>query len=305
MPLIDHLLSRSPVIKASVLTASLMLTYVSTVRFAWADSARAECGFAATADEVPEETSACTFSQRQGFVNIDIDGGPGFDLRPTGKGPGDYVDANGRTVYRRSGLADQGQLFQLPERYLYVYWLREQWDCSGGQLASPAGCQLAYGDIVFSLRASDEGSLNRLTIEAAGLQRVDLMSAHEIDGVAYRAEVADLDANGWPEVYAYISSAGSGSYGSLVAYAVNNGKSATPIYLRPLTEDPAASLGYMGHDEFAVVENRLVRRFPVYNDGDTNSKPTGGMRQVQYRLVPGEAGWLLEVDRIVEYMSGG
>lgn len=174
-------------------------------------------------------------------------------------------------------------------------------ECSGEQLASRGGCQLAYDAIVFNLQTTATGSLNQLTVQAAGLEKRDLNSTHEIDGNAYRAEVADLDANGWPEVYVYVSSAGSGSYGSLVAYAVNNGKSATPIYLRPLTENDAATAGYMGHDEFAALENRLVRRFPVYTDGDTNSAPTGGMRQVQYRLVPGEAGWLLEIDRVVEY----
>jgi hypothetical protein len=113
--------------------------------------------------------------------------------------------------------------------------------------------------------------------------------------------LADLDGDSWPEIYVYVSSAGSGSYGSLVAYAVNNGKSISPIYLPPLEQTEEALPGYMGHDEFAVVENRLVRRFPVYNDGDTNANPTGGTRQVQYRLIKGEAGWVLRPDRLVDY----
>jgi len=45
----------------------------------------------------------------------------------------------------------------------------------------------------------------------------------------------------------------------------------------------------MGHDQFAVVETNLVRRFPLYNRGDSNANPTGGTRQVTYKLVPGEA----------------
>ena len=44
-----------------------------------------------------------------------------------------------------------------------------------------------------------------------------------------------------------------------------------------------------------------VAVFPMYRAGDTNAKPTGGTRQLQYRLVPGEAGWMLKVDQIVEY----
>lgn len=52
----------------------------------------------------------------------------------------------------------------------------------------------------------------------------------------------------------------------------------------------------MGHDEFQVVENSLVRRFPIYKDGDSNAKPSGKMRQLQYKLKAGEAGWLLKLE---------
>ena len=122
-----------------------------------------------------------------------------------------------------------------------------------------------------------------------------------MDGSVTGAEVADLNVDGSPEVYVYVNSAGSGSYGSLVAYAANSGRSLSEIYLPPLEQDAPQARGYMGHDEFAVVESTLVRRFPVYLDGDTNSAPSGGTRQLQYKLVPGEAGWRLELDRTVEY----
>ena len=62
-----------------------------------------------------------------------------------------------------------------------------------------------------------------------------------------------------------------------------------------LIDDSKLSRGYMGHDEFSVIENSLGRRFPLYLDGDTNAKPSGGKRQLEYKLVPGEAGWLLKV----------
>jgi len=59
--------------------------------------------------------------------------------------------------------------------------------------------------------------------------------------------------------------------------------------------------GYMGHDEFEVVENTFVRRFPVYKSEDENAKPTGGWRQFQYKLRPGEAAWHLRLDRVVSF----
>jgi hypothetical protein len=52
----------------------------------------------------------------------------------------------------------------------------------------------------------------------------------------------------------------------------------------------------MGHDEFAVAGNALTRRFPVYRDTDTNAQPTGGARELRYKLVPGEAGWILKLE---------
>jgi hypothetical protein len=166
---------------------------------------------------------------------------------------------------------------------------------------NPAVAKAAPSSITFRVRSANTGSLNRVRIEPQGLKGKNLAVEKEIDGTVVDAEVADLNIDGSPEVYVYVTSAGSGSYGSLVAYAVNKRKSMTEIYLPSLADDPKAAKGYRGHDEFRVVENTLVRRFPVYRDGDTNAQPTGGIRQVQYKLKAGEAGWVLRPDQIVNY----
>ena len=90
--------------------------------------------------------------------------------------------------------------------------------------------------------------------------------------------MADLNGDGSPELYVYVASAGSGSYGSLVAYSANRRKSLSEIYLPPITDHATAAQGYLGHDQFAVVEGTLVRRFPVYKPGDSNAAPSGGSR---------------------------
>ena len=59
--------------------------------------------------------------------------------------------------------------------------------------------------------------------------------------------------------------------------------------------------GYMGHDQFAVGEGTFMRRFPIYLERDTNAAPNGLTRQIQYKLEPGEAGWILRPDRVVEF----
>ena len=160
---------------------------------------------------------------------------------------------------------------------------------------------LALQGVSFRVTSPNEGSINKLRIEPNGLKADNSPVEREIEGSVNNVEVADLNVDGSPELYIYVTSAGSGSYGSLVAYAVNRGKSMSEITLPPLEDSPGASKGYMGHDEFAVVENRLVRRFPVYRPGDTNAAPTGGHRQVQYTLKAGEAGWILRPDKIVDF----
>ena len=155
--------------------------------------------------------------------------------------------------------------------------------------------------ITFRVTSPNSGSINEVTITPSGLEIDNSPVTVEVDGTVTGAEVADLNFYGSPEIYVYATSAGSGSYGSLIAYGTNNRKSMSPIYLPPVVDHPEASKGYMGHDEFAVVELGLVQRFPIYREGDTNAEPTGGTRQVQYKLEAGEAGWVLRPDRVVEY----
>ncbi len=155
--------------------------------------------------------------------------------------------------------------------------------------------------ISFQVLSVNNSSLNNLLIVPSGLEIDNSPLLKEIDGTVSGAEVADLNSDGSPEIYIYVTSAGSGSYGSLVAYSANRRKSLSPIYLPPIMDNPVVKKGYMGHDKFAVVEATLVRYFPLYRQTDTNANPTGGMRQLRYKLVSGEAGWVLKVDKVVEY----
>ncbi len=155
--------------------------------------------------------------------------------------------------------------------------------------------------IRFHVASTNDSSINTLRIVPAGLDIDNSAIVRKINGTVTGAEVADLNGDGSPEIYVYVTSAGSGSYGSLVAYSANRRKSLSEIYLPPLAEEEVAAMGYMGHDVFSVVDNYLVRCFPVYHEADTNSKPTGGTHQLQYQLTRGEAGWVLNLDRLVPY----
>jgi len=160
---------------------------------------------------------------------------------------------------------------------------------------------LTLQNITFDIITTGEGSISELTIQPKGLEIDNQEIAVELDGQVVNAEIEDLNSDGFPEILIYTTSAGSGSYGNVIGYSVNNGKSISQIYFPDIFENKEASSGYMGHDEFAVIETTLARRFPVYKDGDTNNNPTGGTRQIEYKLKDGEASRLFVIDKISEY----
>jgi hypothetical protein len=167
--------------------------------------------------------------------------------------------------------------------------------------AEPFFAQMVLQDVTFQVESPNDSSINQVTVRAEGPEGPIGQMEAEADGTITNVEIEDLNADGYPEIYVYVTSAGSGSYGSLIAYASNQNTSLSQIYLPSIEGDPAISKGYMGHDEFVVGEGTFVRRFPIYADGDANAQPTGGTRQIQYKLEAGEAGWILRQDRVVEF----
>lgn len=172
---------------------------------------------------------------------------------------------------------------------------------TAGEANPPFFAQLLLQGVTFQVESPNAGPVNRVTVRAVSAAGLFAEESMEADGSVSGVEVEDLNADGYPEVYVYVTSAGSGSYGSLIAYGSNRNRSISQIYLPPLADDPQAAEGYMGHDRFAVGEGSLLRRFPVYLQGDANAAPTGGTRQVQYRLKAGEAGWQLVPYELVHF----
>jgi hypothetical protein len=109
--------------------------------------------------------------------------------------------------------------------------------------------------------------------------------------------VADLDGNGFDEIYIITTSAGSGSYGTVLGFASNKDKTLSMIHFPEIREGDENFEGYMGHDTFKIEGQKLVRIYPVYKKGDTNENPTGGRRKLVYGLYPGEAMWQLKVEK--------
>jgi hypothetical protein len=153
----------------------------------------------------------------------------------------------------------------------------------------------------FSVRISSPNlpGKNEITLQPKGLKSVNDPVTMSTEGSLTRAFLENADVDNTPELFLVVTGSGSGSYGEVLAFSTNGKKALTPIVIDKPT--PKTLEGYMGHDEFEVMENTLVRRFPVYKAGDTNASPTGGWRQIQYKLKSGEAAWHFRIDRVVSF----
>jgi hypothetical protein len=139
-------------------------------------------------------------------------------------------------------------------------------------------------------------SLSTIEIRTTGFQH-NYREVYEDRDPISDVFVADLDGNGFDEIYIITTSAGSGSYGTALGLASNNDKSLSMIHFPEIQTGDENFEGYRGHDTFKIEGRKLVRIFPIYNKGDTNEYPTGGRRKLVYGLVPGEAMWQLRVEQ--------
>lgn len=156
---------------------------------------------------------------------------------------------------------------------------------------------LSLQGVQFEIQASGDGSTQELTISAKDVKRTYQTIRQNLTVRLVGAEVADLNSNGKPEIYVFVETVDG--HIEVVAYSVINSNLLSPIYLQELSGQLLN--GYRGHDEFQVVEECLARRFPIYKQTDSNTNPTGGLRQICYRLQNGESSFILRPTNVMQF----
>lgn len=245
-----------------------------------------------------------------------------YDFSPQSS-PGRYTDQHGDPVSRQSGLGNRGMIFKMKDQTLHVYW-----STAGLKSSTPDATQVArstaaaktlltlpeasdpfardfkWGKIQFKVQSANRPvqapASNTVRITPSGLAIDNRPLESQIPGQLVSGEVADINRDGSPELYLYFRTNDNAPRMHVLAYSVNRGKSMSDIYLAPLASKPKHAKGYRGWDQFAVVESSLVQRFPVFAEGASDSEPAS-VRQIRYRLRPGEASWQLVVYKVDEF----
>lgn len=154
------------------------------------------------------------------------------------------------------------------------------------------------GDIVFDVEVADD----LMTVFTQGLTESNASQYYDVtDYYVSCAGIYDLNGDGWPELLVSLVSYGSGEYGMLAGYSVNDGKSLSGIAYSEVAECSSISDGYMGHDFMRIEDSQFVNCFPIYKPGDPNVAPSGGLRKVTYKMVDGECGPSLVIDSVEDF----
>ena len=103
-------------------------------------------------------------------------------------------------------------------------------------------------------------------------------------GILRNILVDDFNEDGFPDLLLCIYNGPHGELGNITAIASNGNSSLLPASFPDIYTDQKISEGYKGHDEFTVLVNTLMRSFPFYKAGDTDT-PTGGTKIIQYKMV--------------------
>lgn len=77
--------------------ATLLFVTLGAAQWAIADSNQATCEVRKHGDKIKDASGSCSFSQRQGYIDIRLRNGDSYSLSPTDK-PNHFKDQDGNKV---------------------------------------------------------------------------------------------------------------------------------------------------------------------------------------------------------------
>jgi hypothetical protein len=145
---------------------------------------------------------------------------------------------------------------------------------------------LKIGTVGYRIVCSNkDAATNELDIRPLGFDHDAHESRAYIKGRIIRAEIDDLNNDGFPDMMFYTYTINEAKEWYINAYAIVSlaNKSFTIAGIPDVQLDAKYKEGYKGHDEFSLLEGTLMRKFPIYKPDDKDV-PTGGKRIIQYQL---------------------
>lgn len=158
----------------------------------------------------------------------------------------------------------------------------------------PVSNTLRFKDHKYAIVSKGDGSGRTITIAATNLKgdslKADSTVIRDVKGTLQKTVVEDLNNDRNPEIYLFTASGGTDATGSVYGVTYINNK---PVRIFSGDFDDPDKEGYRGRDSFYIQQRQIVRVYPVYKEGDIDSKPSGGQRTVRYTLQKQANGFIL------------
>ena len=94
-----------------------------------------------------------------------------------------------------------------------------------------------------------------------------------------------MNDDGFPDLLLCVYSGDKYEKGTILGIYSSENTSLMGASFPDIYDDPKLREGYKGHDEFTTMVGSLLRSFPIYKAGDTDTA-TGGTRVIQYKIMP-------------------
>lgn len=131
---------------------------------------------------------------------------------------------------------------------------------------------------------------NELSVKPIGFESGARDAVFMIRGRVARAQIDDLNNDGYPDLAVFIYSDSNAVYETMFGFISEANKSITVCALPDVMLNGKVNNGYKGHDEFSLLEGYVLQKFPIYKPEDDKDKPTGGIRSILYQIGKNETG---------------
>ena len=158
---------------------------------------------------------------------------------------------------------------------------------------APFEQELSEGGIRFTITSPNIPTENTFAIQSEGLAGRNPSFTKDIGTQqVYRAALADLNQDGYPEVYIFTRTTQEPPQGEVYAFASYRNRSYGEVYVADEAVQNLRSNAYQRGHVFELQETAIVRRFRVYQNGRASSYSN----TLTYKLEMGETSYRLEVE---------
>ncbi len=165
---------------------------------------------------------------------------------------------------------------------------------------------LKLGIVGYRIKTNNKGiEKNKVNVNPIGFEKEARDVDIEIKGRIVKAEIDDLNNDGFPDMVIYVVNTNDKSKATVLGISSSGNQNMAAIQFPDIVDDAKLKIGYIGYDQYELLQGTLLRRFPLYDSTDAaNLKPTGMYRQIQYKVVMGDRGMLkFKVLRTVDYLK--